>query len=146
MNMVESKKKFKKDLYQFSSIYFKTNLTNPNIIKKYALIRKLILKNISPPPFNYHLTMLILEVNLDYPMISNSISYFDKASGKKKLKKTLSFLDPEEIKINFETLFKKGVEVKFFINFWNALKRSSYIFFSTLSSVFVKYNEKFPFL
>ena len=109
MNMVESKKKFKKDLYQFSSIYFKTNLTNPNIIKKYALIRKLMLKNNSPPPFNYHLTMLILEVNLDYPMISNSISYFDKASGKKKLKKTLSFLDPEEIKINFETLFKNMV-------------------------------------
>lgn len=109
MNMVVSKKKFKKDLYQFSSIYFKTNLTNPNIIKKYAKIRKSILKNNTPPPFNYHLTMLILEVNLDYPLISNSISYFDNTLGKKKLRKTLSFLDPEEIKLNFETLFKNVV-------------------------------------
>ena len=68
MNILVSKKKSKKDLYQFSSIYFKTNLTNPNIIKKYAKIRKSILKNNTPPPFNYHLTMLILEVNLDYPL------------------------------------------------------------------------------
>jgi hypothetical protein len=109
MNAVVSKKKSKKDLYQFSSIYFKTNLTNPNIIKKYAKIRKSILKNNTPPPFNYHLTMLILEVNLDYPLISNSISYFDNTLGKKKVRKTLSFLDPEEIKLNFETLFKNMV-------------------------------------
>ena len=109
INAVVSKKKSKKDLYQFSSIYFKTNLTNPNIIKKYAKIRKTILKNNTSPPFNYHLTMLILEVNLDYPLISNSISYFDNALGKKKVRKTLSFLDPEEIKLNFETLFKNMV-------------------------------------
>lgn len=109
MNLIASKKKFKKDLFQFSSIYFKTNLTNPNIIKKYAKIRKTMLKNDTPPPFNYHLTMLILEVNLDYPKISNSISYFDKTLNKKKVRKTLSFLDPEEIKLNFETLFKNMV-------------------------------------
>lgn len=109
MNLVASKKKSKKDLYQFSSIYFKTNLTNPNIIKKYSKIRKYILKNNSYPAFNYHLTMLILEVNLDYPLISNSISYFDNALGKKKVRKTLSFLDPEEIKLNFETIFKNMI-------------------------------------
>lgn len=109
MNLLNTKKKFKKDLYQFSSIYFKTNLINTNIIKKYSKIRKYILKNNTPPPFNYHLTMLILEVNLDYPLISNSISYFDKTLGKKKLRKTLSFLDPEEIKSNFESLFKNMI-------------------------------------
>lgn len=109
MNMIASKQKFKKDLYQFSSIYFKTNLTNPDIIKKYSKIRKYILKNKTPPPFNYHLTMLILEVNLDYPIISNVISYFDTTLGKKKVRKTLSFLDPEEIKLNFETIFKNVI-------------------------------------
>lgn len=109
INLLTNKKKNKKDLYQFSSIYFKTNLINPNIIKKYTQIRKYILKNNTQPPFNYHLTMLILEVNLDYPLISNSISYFDNVLGKKKVRKTLSFLDPEEIKLNFETLFKNMI-------------------------------------
>ena len=109
INSITQNKKFKKDLYQFSSIYFKTNLNNKDIIKKYAKIRKTILKNSSIPPFNYHLTMLILEVNLDYPLISNSISYFDKIIGKKKLRKTLSFLDHEEIKSSFETIFKNVV-------------------------------------
>jgi hypothetical protein len=109
INLITQSKKFKKDLYQFSSIYFKTNLTNENIIKKYGKIRKTMLKNNTPPPFNYHLTMLILEVNLDYPLISNSISYFDKASNRKKVRKTLSFLDPEEIKSSFETIFKNVV-------------------------------------
>ncbi len=109
INVISNNKKFKKDLCQFSSIYFKTNLTNKNIIKKYAKIRKTMLKNSSAPPFNYHLTMLILEVNLDYPLISNSISYFDKTLGKKKVRKTLSFLDPEEIKSSFETIFKNVV-------------------------------------
>jgi hypothetical protein len=109
INSITQNKKFKKDLYQFSSIYFKTNLTNKDIIKKYAKIRKTILKNSSAPPFNYHLTMLILEVNLDYPLISNSISYFDKIIGKKKLRKTLSFLDHEEIKSSFETIFKNVI-------------------------------------
>lgn len=50
-----------------------------------------MLKNNSQPLFNYHLTLLILEVNLDYPHISNSISYFDKTLGRKKIRKTLSF-------------------------------------------------------
>jgi hypothetical protein len=109
INQMTSNKKQKKDLHQFGSIYFKTNLKNKNIIKKYAKIRKTMLKNNSPPPFNYHLTLLILEVNLDYPLISNSISYFDKTLGKKKIRKTLSFLDPEEIKLNFETIFKNVV-------------------------------------
>ena len=109
INSITQNKKFKKNLYQFSSIYFKTNLLNKNIIKKYGKIRKTILKNNTPPPFNYHLTMLILEVNLDYPLISNSISYFDKTLGKKKIRKTLSFLDPEEIKLTFETIFKNVV-------------------------------------
>ena len=109
INTISSTKKFKKELYQFGSIYFKTNLINSNIIKKYAKIRKSMLKNNTPPPFNYHLTMLILEVNLDYPLISNSISYFDKTFGKKKIRKTLSFLDPEEIKLNFETIFKNVI-------------------------------------
>ena len=101
--------KFKKDLYQFSSIYLKTNITNQHIIKKYNKIRKIILKNNTPPPFNYHMTLLIFEINLDYPSISNSISYFDKTVGKKKVRKTLSFLDPEEIKLNFETIFKNMI-------------------------------------
>ena len=61
-----------------------------DIIKKYAKIRKTMLKNSSAPPFNYHLTMLILEVNLDYPLISNSISYFDKTIGKKSKAKDIS--------------------------------------------------------
>ena len=42
-------------------------------------------------------------------VISNSISYFDNTLGKKKVRKTLSFLDPEEIKLNFETLFKNMI-------------------------------------
>lgn len=109
INAISSNKKSKRDLYQFSSIYFKTNLVDKDIIKKYSKIRKTILKNNSLPPFNYHLTLLILEVNLDYPKISNSLSYFDKVIGKKKLRKTLSFLDPEEIKTNFETIFKNVV-------------------------------------
>jgi hypothetical protein len=109
INSISTTKKFKKDLYQFGSIYFKTNLVNNDIIKKYGKIRKTMLKNNSPPPFNYHLTLLILEVNLDYPLISNSISYFDKTLGKKKIRKILSFLDPEEIKLNFETIFKNVV-------------------------------------
>ncbi len=109
INSITTSKKFKKDLYQFGSIYFKTNLINSNIIKKYNKIRKTMLKNNSLPPFNYHMTLLILEVNLDYPLISNSISYFDKTLGKKKIRKTLSFLDPEEIKTNFETIFKNVI-------------------------------------
>jgi len=109
INLISTTKKFKKDLYQFGSIYFKTNLVNSDIIKKYGKIRKTMLKNNSQPPFNYHLTLLILEVNLDYPLISNSISYFDKTLGKKKIRKTLSFLDPEEIKSNFELIFKNVV-------------------------------------
>lgn len=109
INSITNNKKFKKDLYQFSSIYFKTNLINKNTIKKYAKIRKTMLKNYSSPPFNYHLTMLILEVNLDYPLISNTISYFDKITGRKKVRKTLSFLDPEEIKSTFETIFKNVI-------------------------------------
>lgn len=109
INLIDPNKKIKKNLFQFSSVYFKTNLTNSDIIKKYSKIRKTILKNDSLPAFNYHLTLLILEINLDYPKISNSLSYFDKNIGKKKLRKTLSFLDPEEIKNNFENIFKNVV-------------------------------------
>jgi hypothetical protein len=56
-------KKFSKDLYKFSSIYLKANLINREIIKKYSKIRKTILKNNSFPPHNYHLTLLIFEIN-----------------------------------------------------------------------------------
>ena len=63
-NMLVSRK-FSKDLYQFSSIYLKANLTNQQIRKKYSKIRKTILKNSSHPPHNYHLTLLIFEINLD---------------------------------------------------------------------------------
>jgi hypothetical protein len=108
INMLENKK-FKKDLYQFSSIYLKTNLINQKIIKKYSNIRKTILKNNSQPPFSYHITLLIFEINLDYPIIGNSISYLDKTLGKKKIRKSLSFLDPYETKLNFESIFKNMI-------------------------------------
>jgi hypothetical protein len=99
-------KKFKKELYQFSSIYLKCNLTNPDIIKRYSKIRKTILKNNSPPPHSFHITLLIFEINLNYPIIGDSISYMDKTVGRRKVRKSLSFLDPYEVKSNFEEVFK----------------------------------------
>ncbi len=99
-------KKFKKELHQFSSIYLKCNLINPDIIKRYSKIRKTILKNNSPPPHSFHITLLIFEINLNYPIIGNSISYMDKTIGRKKVRKSLSFLDPYEVKSNFEEVFK----------------------------------------
>ena len=112
INMLENKK-FKKELYQFTSIYLKANLTNPNIIKKYSKIRKTMLKNNSLPAHLYHLTLLIFEINLDYPIITNSISYLDKPSSnkyeKRRIRKDLSFLDQDEIKTTFESIFKNMV-------------------------------------
>jgi len=102
-------KKFNKNLYQFSSIYLKANLINKEIIKKYSKIRKTILKNNSFPPHLYHLTLLIFEINLDYPIIGNSISVLDKSSGKRKVHNNLSFLDSDEIKSNFKSIFKNMV-------------------------------------
>jgi hypothetical protein len=102
-------KKFKKELYHFSSIYLKANLTNPDVIKKYSKIRKTILRNNFPPPHNYHLTLLIFEINLDYPVIGNSIAYLDKVSGRRKIRKNLLFLEQDEIKSNFETIFKNMI-------------------------------------
>ena len=97
--------KFEKNLYQFSSVYLKANLINPKIIKKYSKIRKNILKNNSFPPHNYHLTLLIFEINLDYPIIGNNISYLDNLTKKRKIRKDLSFLDQNEIKNYFEQIF-----------------------------------------
>lgn len=108
INMLGNKK-FKKDVYQFTSIYLKANLTNPNIIKKYSRIRKTMLKNNSYPPHSYHLTLLIFEINLDYPIITNSISYLDKSLGRRKIRKDLSFLDQDEIKTTFESIFKNMI-------------------------------------
>ena len=102
-------KKFSKDLYQFSSIYLKSNLINGEIIKKYNKIRKTILKNNSPPPHNYHMTLLIFEINLDYPIIGNNISYLDKSSKKRKVRKDLSFLSQDVIKKDFEQIFANMV-------------------------------------
>ena len=102
-------KKFSKDIYQFSSIYLKANLTNPQIVKKYSKIRKTILKNNSFPPHNYHLTLLIFEINLDYPIIGDNISYLDKSSKRRKVRKDLSFLNQEEIKKDFEEIFTNMV-------------------------------------
>ncbi len=102
-------KKFSKSQYQFSSIYLKANLTNPQIIKKYSKIRKTILKNNSFPPHNYHLTLLIFEINLDYPIIGNTISYLDKSGTKRKVRKGLSFLNQNEIKYDFEQIFQNMV-------------------------------------
>jgi hypothetical protein len=102
-------KKFSKDIYQFSSIYLKANLTNPQIVKKYSKIRKSILKNNSFPPHNYHLTLLIFEINLDYPIIGDNISYLDKSSKRRKVRKDLSFLNQEEIKKDFEEIFTNMV-------------------------------------
>ena len=104
INLLNSKK-FQKDLYNFSSIYLKANLTNPNIIKKYNKIRKTILKNNTSPPHDYHMTLLIFEINLDYPIISDSIRYID-SDLKKKVRKNLSFLDESEIRTNFESIFQ----------------------------------------
>ena len=108
INILTSKK-FKKELYQFSSIYLKANLINPQIIKKYSKIRKTILKNNSFPPHNYHLTLLIFEINLDYPIISNNISYLDKSTKKRKVRKDLSFLNQNQIKKDFEEIFTNMV-------------------------------------
>ena len=102
-------KKFAKDLYQFSSIYLKSNLINPKIIKKYSKIRKTILKNNSFPPHDYHLTLLIFEINLDYPIIGNNISYLDKSSKRRKVRKDLSFLNQDIIKKDFEHIFANMV-------------------------------------
>jgi hypothetical protein len=107
-NMLVSKK-FAQELYQFSSIYLKANLTNPQIIKKYSKIRKTILKNNSFPPHNYHLTLLIFEINLDYPIIGSNISYLDKSTKKRKVRKGLSFLNQEQIKKDFEHIFSNMV-------------------------------------
>ena len=104
-NILNSKK-FQKDLYNFSSIYLKANLTNPEITKKYDRIRKTILKNNTKPPHGYHLTLLIFEINLDYPIIANSIRYTDSDSNKFKVKKNLSFLDESEIRTSFELIFQ----------------------------------------
>lgn len=103
-NMLVSKK-FSKELYQFSSIYLKANLINSQIIKKYSKIRKTILKNNSFPPHNYHLTLLIFEINLDYPIVGNKISYIDKTTKKRKVRKGLDFLNQNEIKKDFEQIF-----------------------------------------
>ena len=108
INMLDNKK-FNKDLYKFSSIYLKANLTNPEIIKKYSKIRKQILKNNSFPPHSYHLTLLIFEINLDYPIVGDSIAYTDEITGKRKVRKNLSFLDQDEIKTNFESGFKNMI-------------------------------------
>jgi hypothetical protein len=102
-------KKFAQKLYHFSSIYLKANLINPEIIKKYSKIRRTILKNNSFPPHNYHLTLLIFEINLDYPIIGNNISYIDKSSKKRKVRKGLSFLNQDEIKKDFEQIFTNMV-------------------------------------
>lgn len=102
-------KKFSKDIYQFKSIYLKANLINPQVRKKYSKIRKTILKNNSPPPHNYHLTLLILEINLNYPIIGNELSYMDKSSNKRKIRKDLSFLNQDDIKAEFELVFRNVV-------------------------------------
>jgi len=104
-NMLELKK-FQKNLYNFSSIYLKANLTNPKIIKKYDMIRKSILKNDSEAPHGYHMTLLIFEINLDYPIIAKSISYNESESSKLKVRKNLSFLDESDIKTCFESIFQ----------------------------------------
>lgn len=108
MNLLEDKK-HKRELYQFSSIYLKVNLNNEKIIKHYNKIRKYILKNNTPPPFNYHISLLIFEINLDYPIIGDSISYIDSVSGRRKVRKNLFFLDGDEIRSNFNDIFKNVV-------------------------------------
>jgi hypothetical protein len=101
-NMLE---KVPREIYNFTSVYLKVNLTNPQIIKKYNKIRKTILKNNSFPPHNYHMTLLIFEINLNYPVIGNIISQIDKMSKKKKLRQDLDFLNQEEIAKDFKEIF-----------------------------------------
>lgn len=107
-NILESKK-FDKDLYSFTNIYFKANLINNNIIKKYNKIRETILKNNSLPPHNYHLTLLVLEINLNYPIIGDIISHIDNSNKKRKIYKDLSFLNQDEISNDFNEIFKNMV-------------------------------------
>ena len=42
-------------------------------------------------------------------MIGNSLAYLDKVSGRRKIRKNLLFLEQDEIKSNFETIFKNMV-------------------------------------
>lgn len=109
INLLEDNKKKEKSLHQYSRIYLKANVVNKKIIKNYNKIRKIILKNDSPPPFSYHLTLLIFDINLDYPVIGDLISYMDTTTGRKKIKKDLSFLNEEIVKLNFQNIFKNMV-------------------------------------
>lgn len=109
INLLENNKQNEKGLHQFSRIYLKANITNKKIIRNYDKIRKIILKNDTPPPFLYHLTLLIFDVNLDYPVLGNIISQIDTLTGRKKIKKDLSFLDINETKTDFEIIFKNMV-------------------------------------
>ncbi len=51
------------------------------------------------------MTLLILEINLNYPLISDELSYIDKITKKRKLRKDLSFLNQDDIKAEFELIF-----------------------------------------
>lgn len=100
---------FTKNFYHFSNIYLKVNLINSDIIKKYNIIRKSILKNNSVPLSNFHMTLLIFEINLDYPFIGDRITYFDKNLNKKKIRKDLDFLNQDIIKNDFNQIFSNVI-------------------------------------